>query len=664
MSYKMLKFHLLIVVVMTSLSCSFTKKVKDGETAYALKQYMVAIELLESEFNEGAPQGKARKAYLLGKSYNAISDYNNSIIWMKTALSFDYNPLAYKELGLWYKYLEDYDNAIKAFEEYAFRTNNKSEAEREIRICREVSEWIGQPSAFSVDRLLENSFSSDYNPVIYERDFLLFTSDRPTASGSDTYKWTGEKYSDFFIMLKTGSEVRRFDALINSEHNEGAGCFTKDFDKFYFTRCFSQDNNNASCKIMESVRIGGFFTEPVTLTFVKENINYGHPALFEQDSVLIFSTDLGDPGVSYDLYYSELNEEGTWSEPEPLPSIINTPGNEKFPTVQDDTLYYSSDYLPGLGGLDIFKTYLKPDRSWAAPVNMKPPINSGGDDFGLIVDKDARLTGNMLQKGYFSSSRRGSAKDDIYIYTKRPLPKAPKPEVVSESEPKTGRTLYLAGRTFENQYLKDEDPSSGVSGQRILPLANLRIADSDGNIVLQSNSGPNGIFATEISENQSYSIIANKSGYLTRGVNLTTDNINWKEGELSQTINVDILLQKIFKDKEITLENIYYEYDKWDITPDAKPTLDELAELLKVNPNIKIQLSSHTDCRGDSLYNQILSQKRAQSAVDYLISKGIETTRLIAKGFGKDKLLIECECSKCTEIEHQLNRRTAFRILE
>lgn len=659
-----LRFIVLFYLTCGMVACSFTKKVKDGEAAYSLKQFKIAIELLHNEVESSIGQNKARKAYLLGKSYAAISDYNNALVWMNKALTYEYNPLAYKDLGLIYKYNENYLSAIEAFENYGKKTNNISEAEREIRICREVMTWDSPNVEYTVDRMLENSFSSDYNPIIYEKDFLVFSSDRSAAAGSDLYNWTGEKFSDFFIMLKNGSDVRKFDAVINSNHNEGAGCFTRDFEQFYFTRCFNEGSGDDYCKIMLSQRVDGFFTDPVVLPFIKEKVNYGHPALFENDSILIFSTDLGDPGMSYDLYYSELDDNGNWADPEPLPSVINSPGNEKFPTTHHDTLYFSSDYLPGLGGLDIFKTYLRKDRSWATPVNMKAPVNSGGDDFGLIVDDFARLTGNMIQKGYFSSVRKGSGKDDIYIFTRRPIVQTDTPEIATEDNSKIKRTLYLAGRTLENQYSTFDDPSSPVTGQTLLTSVNLRITDEGGNVVLQSNTGVGAIFAVEILEEKTYSLFASKPGFLNRAVSLTTDNIIWKEGESSHTVNLDILLQKIYTDREITLQNIYYEYDKWDITPIAKPTLDELANMLQINPKVNIELSSHTDCRGEREYNQLLSQRRAQSAVEYLISKGVNPERLIAKGYGKDRLLIECECRLCTEEEHQLNRRTAFRILQ
>lgn len=660
--------RVLIITVLISLfagSCSFTKKVKDGETAYAYRQYFQAIELLGKELEQGNEDRSGRKSYMLSKSYLMTSDIDNALIWMKRALDKGYNPLAWKELGTLYKMAEDYPQAIVAFEEYGKKTGNTSEADREIRICRQVMEWNNQPSEYTVDKIFENSFSADYSPAIYEKDFLIFTSDRQMAGSSEKYLWTGEKFSDLFIMLKNGSDVRKFDLEINSGHNEGTPCFSRDYSTLYFTRCYSFGTGDARCKIMQSRRIDGFFTEPEPLNFIQDRFNYGHPALFENDSILIFSADINDPGVSYDLFYSELDENGLWSEPEPLPNSINTIGNEKFPTTHGDTLYFSSDYLSGLGGLDIFKTYLKKDRSWANPENLRRPINSGGDDFGLIVDDYARLTGNMKQKGYFSSVRKGTGKEDIFIFTRRPLPVKTDTTLIAGNTPQSiKKSVFLAGKTLESYYQVEDDPSSILLGTRQLPSVNIRIREKNGKTIFQGTSGLNGIFAAEIEENNHYIIIANKNGYLNRETEISSYGIDWKTDQNSHTINSDIVLQKLFKNKEITLQNIYYDYDKWDITPTAAPILDELADLLRVNPQIRIQLSSHTDCRGERAYNQILSQKRAQSAVDYLIYKGIDYERLTAKGYGEDKLLINCECNKCTEEEHQLNRRTTFTILD
>ena len=173
-----------------------------------------------------------------------------------------------------------------------------------------------------------------------------------------------------------------------------------------------------------------------------------------------------------------------------------------------------------------------------------------------------------------------------------------------------------------------------------------------------------GFFRMELAENTDYSFNAALEGYLANSVKFSTKGIAKDPANPVQTFEIEIVLDQIFRNREIILENIYYDYDKWDIRPDAEPTLNRLAEVLRQNAKIRIQLGSHTDCRGNDTYNQNLSQRRAESAVNYLISKGIDPTRLSAKGYGESQPAALCGCATCTEAEHQTNRRTTFKVVE
>jgi peptidoglycan-associated lipoprotein len=168
----------------------------------------------------------------------------------------------------------------------------------------------------------------------------------------------------------------------------------------------------------------------------------------------------------------------------------------------------------------------------------------------------------------------------------------------------------------------------------------------------------------ELAENMDYNFLASLSGYLSNGAKFSTKGIAKDPNNPVQTFEIEIVLDKIYKNREIVLENIYYDFDKWDIRPDAEPTLNRLSEVLKQNPEVRIQLGSHTDCRGNDNYNEDLSQKRAQSAVNYLISRGIDPGRLSALGYGETQPAAECVCTRCTETEHQTNRRTTFKVIE
>ncbi|MBL0025410.1 MAG: OmpA family protein [Saprospiraceae bacterium] len=191
----------------------------------------------------------------------------------------------------------------------------------------------------------------------------------------------------------------------------------------------------------------------------------------------------------------------------------------------------------------------------------------------------------------------------------------------------------------------------------------MRLIDESNIKIAEGYTNENGFYYCSVPEGRQIKVTAAKQNYLSSSASIDTRSLKWEGDETTKTINVELVLEKIYENKEINLKNIYYDYDKWDIKPEAVPTLNQLTTILNDNPRINIQLSSHTDCRGLEDYNMILSQKRAQSVVDYLISKGIDEKRLVAVGYGKSLLIENCECEKCTENQHQVNRRTTFKII-
>jgi outer membrane protein OmpA-like peptidoglycan-associated protein/tetratricopeptide (TPR) repeat protein len=655
------KRSIYIIVVLMIASCTFSKKIKDGETAYERKQYAVAAELLMDEYAKvNSDLQKARKAWLLANVYTKLLEYEDAITWMKKAVSHNYGAEALAGLGKLQKVTEDYSGAIETYQKLAAVTGKKQESDRDIQISKQALDYKNRRPEYQVERIFENSSVSDYAPALFENQYLVFSSERKDATSKDIYNWTGEHFSDLFLILKSGSEVKRFDSAINTPANEGSAWFTSDMQTMYFTRCYSFGSGDEFCKILTSERVDGVWSDPEAMPFTQDKVNYGQPTLIENDSILVFASDLEEPGGTSDLYYSELNKDGSWSSPEKFPATINSQGNEKFPTGDGDTLYFSSDYWPGMGGYDIFKTYLRKDGSWSVPYNMAYPINSGGDDFSFLVDYSAKPRNGIVQQGYFSSSRMGSGKDDIFRFSKLKVDPSV-PEVV---KPEVKKTIFLTVSTFTNIFNTEDDPNSGIKAKSRLGECLIKITDSDGKKVSDAYTDGNGFYYTDIPEDEELSIIGAKLGYLNTTAIVSTKNIVFSSQENSKTLNLDLILDKIYTDKEINLDNIYYDYDKWDIKSDAKPTLDALMKILKDNPQIKVQLSSHTDCRGDEAYNMDLSQKRAQSVVDYLTSQGIRSDRMVAKGYGESQLINPCKCEDCTEQEHLSNRRTTFKIVK
>jgi peptidoglycan-associated lipoprotein len=333
---------------------------------------------------------------------------------------------------------------------------------------------------------------------------------------------------------------------------------------------------------------------------------------------------------------------GSWSKPVNLGPDINTPGDEEFPYVREDgSLYFSSDGLIGMGGLDIFKATQQPDGSWIVQ-NMKPPVNSFADDFGITFE------GNK-ESGIFSSTRKGRGNDDLYSFELPPL------------------EFSVTG------LVKDEKTGTSISGSVVKLIA------SDGNS-LQAETGSGGDFKFNLKPDVDYIFLASKKGYLNGKEKETTKGQD-KSREFMVTINLTPI------DRPIELPNILYDFGKWDLRPESMVSLDKLVETLNDNENVTIELMSHTDSRDTEEYNQELSQKRAQVVVQYLISKGIAADRLTAKGYGEsqpkvvdaaiaaqnpflkegatldDQYINSLANDEQKEIAHQINRRTEFKVL-
>jgi outer membrane protein OmpA-like peptidoglycan-associated protein len=346
-----------------------------------------------------------------------------------------------------------------------------------------------------------------------------------------------------------------------------------------------------------------------------------------------------------------------------MPPSINTLGNERFPTAYNDTLFFSSDFFLGLGGLDIFKTYLRSDNSWSTPENVGIPFNSSYDDFGLIISPFVK--DYVAMEGYFSSDRAGAGKDDIYYFVKRSEQKVKtekEPEVEDETEEELEVMTILSIKVTEKSFAIENDPNSLVLGQRPVENATLIVQDSKERKTLKTDSKGNVLL--EIQPDSFYQFLAGKKDYLNSKATFSMSESDITISEGVQTFNLRMEIERIFPEVEITLDNIYYDFNESFIREDAKPALNHLFQILANNPTVQIQLSSHTDCQGDDDYNDALSQRRAESAIQYIISQGIDPTRISAVGYGESRLAIECICDDCTEDEHQMNRRTTFMVVQ
>lgn len=654
------------LIICVGLSCVSAYKIDSGYKAYELKQYAKAIPMFLQEYDSISDKNqKGKTAFYLAKSFERVNDDVNSLKWYEKAAELEANVDVYRDLAEAYKRIEQYDRAIKAYQLWEENGGAFQEARKQIDACKKAKQWLVADKQTVIEPLFVNSASSEYAPVIYDEEYIVFSSDRQGSEGNSLYEWTGQSFSDLYIASIDGGQALSFNDRINSEHNEGVACFNADFTEIYFTRCYTEVGDDF-CRILWSFRESQGWSEPREVFTMKSDVNYGHPTLVENGEVLVFSADDVTGYGGYDLYYTVKEEDG-WSEPELMPASINTEGNEQFPRAEgENILYFSSDNLPGLGGLDIFRTELN-NGVWSAPVNLKAPINSGADDFSLVVDQEKIASDPKKEfAGYFSSSRAGAGMDDLFSFTTYTLPEDQKPKEIEEPivEEPTGtidkeKAIFIAVRVVVKDYEDPENPNSTIIGKTPLNNADVTINVNGKTENLKTDEGGRVIVNGEYES--VYELTGKYEGYLSNSKDFTSPSKDDLSG--SETYNVELVLDRIFYNKEVVLTDIFYDFNKYFIRDDAKPSLDTLSQMMKDNPEIAVLLGSHTDCRGRPEFNLELSDRRANAAADYLVSTGISPSRLAFKGFGEEQLAVDCVCTLCTDEQHQENRRTTFTIL-
>ena len=662
-------FSLFSLAVLVTAGCSYTYKIKSGTEAFSVMQYSVAVQMLAEEYEAtDSREERAYKAQVAGRAYDKMNRAEEATLWYDRAIENGAGAPAMELKASALRRQERYEEAIETYQLLMSDYGQESDYVAAIAQCRQAIQWRDSKaeSPYQIEEASFNTTGSDYAPFVAGPNQIIITSDRGGIDSDEVYHWTGRAFSDLYITDPEGFRVEPFDRAFNSKENDGTIALSQDGTMAIFTRCFSETGADAYCKLMQTTKANGRWETPRPLQFLKEDINYGHPVLARNDSILFFVSDDPAGEGGYDIYFVTLGDNG-WSEPSGLGPRINTGGDEKFPSLDKDTLYFSSDYLPGMGGLDIFKTYPGRDGNWVPPMNLKPPVNSGWDDFGLVVDTFAQNRGDVLQSGYFCTSRGGNGGDNIYAFVKTTPPEPAEPEVTMTDEEKLRDELikyqlFLALRVVEPVFEDPNDPNSKRISKR--PLENARVAIGEGTMMNSFRTDSEGYLIVELKYDKIYNLRAQFRGLLTRTMVVDATEVEKDPNQPVKTLNRELILEPIFRGVEIVLENIYYDLDKWDIRPDAEPALNELSAILRDNPQLRIQLGSHTDCRADDAYNLELSQKRAQSAVDYLIAQGINASRLEAVGYGETQFAVDCPCDQCSEEEHQANRRTTFKVIQ
>jgi peptidoglycan-associated lipoprotein len=619
-----------------------------ANAAYEAGEYFKAIDLFKRAYSKVSDKERqAEIVFKIAECYRITGEPRQAALWYKKALQQDYqDPSLYLKYGQSLMRYERFEEAEEQFRIYKDLVPDDPRGDWGIESARVASEWMSDPTGYIVENMRYfNSFQRDWSPAYANEDYMevLFTSTRDDSEGKAIHGATGESFADIYssTMDRKGKwSVPVPVEPLNSEFEDGAVSFTSDFSTLFMTRCKMGKNEQVACQIYTSTRSGAQWSDPVPLDIVGDSITSAHPAISPDGQTLYFVSDMPG-GIGGNDIWVVTQEGGSWGDPKNLGEEINTPGNELFPFVHaDGTLYFSSDSRIGMGGLDIYKAKKDELGNWIVE-NMRPPINSVEDDFGIVFEAD-------LERGFFSSSRRGRGNDEIFSFVLPPLEFA------------------------VNGTVRDDKNNNILSGAKVTAVG------SDG-ITIESTTGEDGAFRFMLKPATDYVFIAGKEGYLRGKARESTKGL-----EQSKEFDVTVYLSST--ERVIELPNIFYDFAKWDLRPESMVSLDNLVETLNDNPNVTIELMSHTDSRGTPADNLELSQKRAQSVVDYLISKGIAADRLLARGYGEsqpkvvdEKILESYDFLESGDVltesfinqlpvdqqeqAHQINRRTEFRVL-
>ncbi len=579
-------------------------------------------------------------------------DYKTALKWYSVAIQKGAkDPAFYFKKGECNKMMGKYTEAILNFQEYQKMVPDDPNTALMIEGCEKALKWKDEKTRVHVDEFKPANDvtgvkvkSDDFSPMWANKKqtAIMFTSDRVGGDSKSQYLWTGRKFTDIWMVEAAGKpgKLKWGEATLvpgaNTPFNDGVVTFDEKYTKMYFTQCNGLKGTEKKCKIYEARKSGKEWDiTPKPLPFCTDDWNYGHPSLSADGEKMYFASDMpggfGDTNT-HDLYVVNYVKRGkTWGDPVNLGPVINTKGNEVYPYIfEDGTLYFSSDGHVGIGALDIFSS-TGAGVDWEKPVNLKSPLNSNGDDFGIIFNK-------TKERGYFSSNRSSAGKpdDNIYEFYIDPLVFTLSGVV---TDCKDGRKLAKSLITISNNH--------DSSKMRIYTDAS-------------------GYYKVFLKVNTKYELFASKREefyYDSKDEYVSTLGL-----EESRDFKKDFCLKNQCSD--IFILPIYYGLDSSNIytRSESKRVLDELVVTLKKYPKMAIELGTHTDCRNTFDYNKALSQRRADSAVAYIMKSGINPFRLSAKGYGESQLLNKCECEggkivPCSPEEHQQNRRAEVKVM-
>ena len=662
-------------------SCSVQQRIKRADKKFAIGEYFAAADIYKQCYGRLSTQKdrelKGYTAFKQGECYRILNNPRAANCY-QSALRCKYqlqDSTVYLHAAQVQQYQGKYKDAIKNYDLYLEAHPNDYVAQAGKYACTKIDEWKKETSRYKISEAKEfnQKRTSNFAPMFIgnQSDAIAFTSNRQEKqTGSKKMKRpssvTGQQLFNLFQTRKNAAgaweDIQPMEGLAGEasdteQQNDssakaggtaemGVCSFTRDGKIMLFTYSKPINGQDLGAKIYKSERASGEWGEAQEVKlFADSSITVGHPALNATVDTLYFVSDAPGGYGGKDIWMAELDN-GEWVNPQPLPASINTSADEMYPYVHEDgTLYFASNGHPGYGGLDIFKaqrdTTQQDSVVWIL-YNMGAPFNSNGDDFGITFD------GNS-QNGYFSSNRNDKkAFDKIYKF------------VLPEME-------------FAAEGVITDEMGNALSD------AKLRLVGSDGTNS-KLNARRDGSYKIKLKKDVRYVMLVTARGYLNTREKWTT--LDLKD---SKTYKMDFTLSPI--SRPVTMDDVFYEFGRWELTKDSETALDALVKLLQDNPNITIELSAHTDMKGNEQFNQELSEKRAQSCCEYLKAHGIEAERLTPVGYGKqrpvvankalhdkypfipaeqalDETFILSLTPEQQEICNQINRRTEFKVLK
>ncbi|WP_090622535.1 OmpA family protein [Parapedobacter indicus] len=584
----------------------------------------------------------------LADCYARMKDYEAAENWYARVVAMEgseaENLLRYGEV---LKMNAKYAEAKKQLEAYAAKTGDRDGVAVQLAGCDSALVWMADPTVHRLRNEGVNTSLSEFS--VFPAGDKVYYAGEPDGHmrGAGTYGWTGNSFLRVYTADR-GADNGLSNAVIADEginnvpYHIGPVAADAAGTTLYVTRTYPGKEGSVTREERRKYRThklelyiytqgdgGSWKATPFPYNKVEE-YSVGHAALSRDGSILYFVSDMPGGQGGTDIWYSERQGDGSWGAPVNAGEQINSSGNELFPNIgPDGRLYYSSDGFAGMGGLDVFEA-TGSNQQWAAPRNLRFPVNSPGDDFAYLLTYE----GEEGLAGYLSSNRKGGrGSDDIYSFTYE------KPKLI----------ILLRGTA------SDKNTTNRLAD------VSVTLYDGTREIVAKKRTDESGTFEFVLDRDKSYTVLGQKEKYHGDSAKVSTLGITD-----SDTLEVALLLEPVFEvGKTFELENIYYDFDRHNIRPDAAAILDELVRTLRDNPTLKIELSSHTDSRGSDAYNEALSQRRAQSAVDYLVSRGIARDRMVAKGYGETRLVNDCGNGvPCSREQHQANRRTEVTVLE